>query len=175
MNKQKNQLLILIAVIMVGILYAYIQYLFIPQWSILVEKSAQVSDRKAYLTRLEESYQGFSVLKEQAVDLKAQVSTLDSKIPKKLDKPDIMVTIYNMAKKNAVIPQSLSYEPVKDEGGYLTMGMNFSCVGSPENIYTLVQQFQEGNPYIFVLDSIQFGEGGGPTQTNMRIVAYVYQ
>ncbi|NLI91836.1 MAG: type 4a pilus biogenesis protein PilO [Peptococcaceae bacterium] len=175
MNKQKNQILFLAAVIVLGILYAYVQYLFIPEWGVLKQKTAQVSERQAYLTRMENSYKDFSALKQQSSSLKAQVSVLDKKVPKKLDKPDIMLTIYNLAKNNGLSPKSLTYEPIKDEGQYLTMGMNFSCTGPAENIYTLVDQFLKGNKYIFALDSISFTSNKDGSTANMRIVAYAYK
>ncbi len=108
------------------------------------------------MTKLEESYKVLSSLKDEAKDLKAQVSVLDKKVPKKMDKPDIMLTIYNMARNNGLSPESLSYEPIKDEGSHLTMGMSFTCTGPAENIYALVEQFLTGNKYIFALDSISF-------------------
>lgn len=176
MNKQKNQILILAGVVIVGFLYAYIQYFFIPQWSVLKGKNAEVSERREYLTQLEESYKVYPSLKEEVQSLKSEVSTLEKKVPVKLDKPDIMLTVYNLAKNNGISPKSLSYEPIKDEGNYLTMGMSFYCTGPAENIYTLVEKFLSGNKYIFALDSISLGQDeSGSTSANMRIVAYVYK
>ncbi|RNC29307.1 MAG: hypothetical protein AWM53_00660 [Candidatus Dichloromethanomonas elyunquensis] len=175
MNKQRNQFLILTFIIILGGLYAYIQYLFIPEWRGLKEETSRVSQRQADLARMETGYKEFSSLKQQASSLKAQASMLDKKVPKKLDKPDIMLTIYNMAKSLSLSPKSLTFEDVKDEGQYLTMGMNFSCTGSPENVYTLVDQFLKGNKYIFALDSISFIPGTEESTVKMRIVAYAYK
>lgn len=175
MNKQKNQIIILAAVIGIGLLYAYMQYLFIPQWATLKEKSAHVTERQAYLTHLVESYKLLSTLKEEVVDLEAQASILDKKVPKKLDKPDIMLTIYSMAKKNGLTPKSLGYEAIQDEGTFLSMPLTFSCSGPQANVYTLLQQFMNNNKYIFALDSISFSPGNEETTTTMRIVAYAYK
>lgn len=176
MSKQKSQILILAVVIILGFLYAYIQYFFIPEWGILKGKNTEVSERREYLTKLEESYRILPDLQEEVKALETQASTLEKKVPMKLDKPDIMLTIYNLAKDNGISPKSLSYEPVTDEGNYLTMGMTFSCTGPVENIYTLVEKFLNGNKYIFALDSINFSkEEDGTSTVDMRIVAYVYK
>jgi type IV pilus assembly protein PilO len=92
-----------------------------------------------------------------------------------MDKPGIMLTVYNLTKKNGLSPGNLNYEEIKDEGSYLTMGMTFSCTGSLENIYALLNQFLTDNPYILALDSINFSEGENGTAANMRLIAYVYK
>lgn len=175
MKKQRNQIIILFMIVILGFVYSYVQYLFIPQWYTLEEKSAQLAAHKEKLVKLEAAYQDFSALKTLSGELKSQVSVLQNKIPQKVDKPDMMLTIYNLAKKNEVAPQSLNYESIQDMGGYLTMGMNFSCVGSIENIYKLLQQLLKENPYIFVLDSIKFSQAEGITSAQMRLVAYIYK
>ncbi len=175
MNKHKNQIIILVAVIGIGLLYAYIQNLFIPQWANLKDISAYAAERQAYLAKLEESYKVLSTLEEEAVDLEVQASILDNKMPKKLDKPDIMLTIYSMAKKNGLAPKSLGYEAIQDEGAFLSMPMTFSCTGPQANVYTLLQQFLNNNKYIFTLDSISFSQKNEETTTTMLIVAYAYK
>jgi type IV pilus assembly protein PilO len=175
MNKQKNQIIILLAVIFLGVLYAFIQYLFLPQWDILKEKSAHIAERQAYLKKLEENDKILSSLKDQALDLTAQVSMLDKKIPKKLDKPNIMLTIYSMAKNIGLSPKSLNYDPINDEGEFYSMGMNFFCAGSAENIYTFTEQFLNVDKYTFTLDSISISPGEGGVSANMRLVAYAYK
>lgn len=175
MNKQKNQILILLGVIMTGVLYVYIQYFFLPQLGVLKEKTDHLAARQAYLWKLEENDRILPSLKEQAQDLTVQASALDKSVPKKVDKPDIMLTVYNLAKKNALNPKNLNYEPVKDEGGFYTMGMNFDCTGSAESVYRLAEQFLQGNKYIFVLDSISMSPGEGGVSAKMRLVAYIYK
>lgn len=175
MNKQKQQVLVLAAIVLAGGLYAYFQFLLYPEWVGLKAESAQLAARQAYLERLENSNKDYAALKQQASALKTQLAALDKKTPKKMDKPDIMLTIYNMAKRNGVSPQSLAYEDIKDEGSSYSMGMNFSCTGPAENIYALIDQFQKGDKYILALDSISLNQGENASTANMRLVAYAYK
>lgn len=175
MSKQKNQLLILVVLIVAGALYAYIQYLFLPQFAVLKEETAHLAERKAYLTKLEENFKILPSLKEQVKVLTAQAGELSRDIPLKADKPDIMLSIYNMAKDNGLNPLSLNYSPVKEEAGIITMGMDFTCTGPEENVYALVEKFFEDNKYIFALDSISINPGEGGVSAKMHLVAYFYR
>lgn len=175
MTKQKSQIYIMLAVILFGSLYVYIQYLFLPQWNVIKEKSAHLSAIQGQLTKLEDSSKILSDLQQQQKDLMVQVSELANKVPKKLDKPDIMLTVSSMAKSNGLSPKSLSYDPLKEEDGIYSMGLNFSCTGPEENVYNLVEDFLKGNKYIFALDSISISPAEGGVSASMRLVTYGYK
>jgi Tfp pilus assembly protein PilO len=175
MNKPKNQIIILIAFIILGVVYAYIQYLFIPQWNILKDGSAYIAEREAYLHKLEENDKILPNLKSRTLDITAQAVMLDKQITKKLDKPNIMLTIYSMAKNVGLNPKSLNYEPIYDEGEYFSMGMNFSCGGSAESVFTLVEQLSNVDKHTFALDSISIVSVEGGVSADLRLVAYAYK
>ena len=150
--KQKNQIRILIALILIGGFYAYFEYLLMPQWQVLKHTSALFEERKAYLERLENT--DLTSLEQKVTELTLEEVNLRNSLPKTLDKPDIMLTIYNLAKINGISPQTLTYEPIQDEGQFYTMGMNFACTGPLENVFALVEQFRQGPKYVFTLDTI---------------------
>lgn len=175
MNKQINQFIILTVVVVLGFVYAYFNYMFIPQWTELKNISAQISSRQVYLERLQENNKIISNLKQDVVDLTVTEMELKRKIPAELDYPDIMMTIYTMANNNGLSPNNLSFESFKQEGQTVTLGMSFTCTGPKENIHTLVEQFLKGNEYIFVLDSISYSGPDEEVSANMKLTAYALQ
>lgn len=172
MNKQKNQLLVLIGVVFLGFMYSYIQFFFLPQWGELQAVSVRISEREAYLQRLQENHERLPVLKENVDELEVQEGELRDVIPQELDYPDIMMTVYSLAKDNGLTPINLSYEGVKEDGQTVTMGMSFSCTGPRENIHNLIDQFLKGNEYIFALQSISYSDSQEGVSANMKLTAY---
>lgn len=175
MNKQINQFIILTLVVVLGIVYAYFKFMFIPQYNELKDVSAHLSQRQLYLERLEENYKILSTLKQDVVELTALETEFEEQIPSDLDFPDIMMTVYAMAKDNGISPKNLSYEALKQEGQTVTLGMSFSCTGPKDNIHTLVEQFLDGNKYIFVLDSISYSGPDEEISANMQLTAYALE
>ncbi|HHV63655.1 MAG TPA: type 4a pilus biogenesis protein PilO [Peptococcaceae bacterium] len=174
MSKEKNQILILLALVLFGVLYAYVQYLFLPQLSILKDKTAYLTAREAYLQKLEDNSKILSSLKSQVVVLNTQAAKLEQEIPIYADKPDMMLTIYNMAKRFGLSPLSLNYSPLQEEDGYYTMGIDFTCKGPEHQVYALVRSLLRNTDYIFALDNISIRPGTEGVSANMHFIAYFY-
>lgn len=172
MDKQKNQFVVLFVVVLLGFMYTYIQFLFLPQWGELKNISAELSNRQAYLERLKGDYKILSILKNNVEELSVKQMDLKKRIPTELDKPDIMMVVYAMAHNNRLSPGNLSFEALRQEGQIVSMGMGFTCTGSRDDIHTLVEKFLNDNKYIFVLDSISYSGAGQTLSANMRLTAY---
>lgn len=175
MKKYKTQILILISVLLLGGLYVYFQFLLFPKLDVLKSQSSYLKERQMYLMKLEDSSKILPNLEKQIVNLNAEVSALDEKIPKEMDKPEIMLILYNMAKNNELKPQSIEYEAIEDEVIYYKLGLNFSCSGSIENIYLFIEQVLKQKKYIFALDSINISFGEEETSAKIRLVSYTYK
>jgi type IV pilus assembly protein PilO len=175
MRMKKKGILITGLIILIGIGYVY---LLVGQFGVLQKTSAQLYERKAYLVTLQDNYINFSGLKQEQTDLTAQAAELDLSIPKDLVKPDIMVFIFNLARNSGINPQDLTFEEMKDEGGYSSLAMNFSCTGSAANSYAFMEQLRKVSQYNLALDSIQVTEGEADTaaaSAKIRIIAYGYK
>lgn len=179
MNKQKRQIMFLFLLVVFGVIYVYIQYLLVPELGKIHNKTLLLKQKQAYLEKLKRSYLVMPELKKKAEELNGREEDLDGLVPKKLDKPYIMLDIYNLAKKNGVTPKSLSFEPLQEKENHYAMGMNFSCTGSKENIFELIDQLDKGGEYKYTLDSLSLNatEGiiDGNNNVNMRIVVYAYK
>ncbi len=175
MIKQINRFTILILIVVLGFFYAYFKFLFIPQWTELRDISAQISNRQFYLERLQENNKNIDTLRQNVLELTASKAELKERVPDELDYPDIMMTVYNLAKDNGLSPKKLSFDSVKQEGQTVTLGMSFTCTGPKDNIHALVEQFLNGNEYIFVLDSISYSGSEEEISANMKLTAYALQ
>lgn len=175
MNKQRNQIVFFGLIIAIGLLYIYVQYLFLPQLAVLKEMTAFVASRQDFLAEVEESSKNLPALKEQVSDLESEAGVLNKKVPKDADMPDMTLTIYNLAKNTGLTPVNLNFDSIKDHGGYLTIGMTFSCTGEANNIYSLVEKFLKGNKYIFALESISVIPQNSVMSANMKLIAYIYK
>lgn len=174
MSKQKNQIFILIFIILVGLLYVYVQYLFLPQMAILKGQTNYLTERKAYLENLKDNASRLPELQEQKALLQVRADELEKRVPRDLDKPEIMLTVYNLAKAYGVTPHSLNFDQPKEEGGFTAMGLDFACSGSEGDIYTLAEEFGKGRDYIFALDSISIEPGETEVSARMKLKAYGY-
>ncbi len=171
--KPKKSIIILIVLILGGGLYVYAHYFLMPQWQLLKQTSSLYAERQAYLERLENN--DLAVLEKQVAELSLKESDLRNSLPPEIDKPDILLTVYNLAKDNGVSPQTLDYEPIKDEAGFFSMGMTFTCTGPLEKVFALVEQLRKETKYILIVDSMNLAEREGDYAVTMRLVAHLYK
>jgi len=164
MKKERFQIILLIAIIMFGTIYAYFKFLFLPQWTD-IEASAN------RLRSLENQYQELliyrdnpSKLQEEIKTAEAKVKQLSDQLPDRLDTPPIMVGLYNLAKQHFVYPQSIAFEEVQTKGTYQEMGMRFSCQGKTTDLLALIHDLQFGRSQQLAIKTISLTG----TQLDMR-------
>lgn len=183
MNKaaQPNkQMVLLVVILLLTYLIAYTVLFFIPRLETIRAKTAFNEQRAKYLAQMERDYREYAGLKKQAAELAVEVRELDQKMPQEMGKPEMMMTVYNTAKKFGVSPISLDFESKQEEGPYGTIAMRFSCRGPYDKVMALIGEFQKGPEYYFALESISFDREGDEQQANqiradMKIVSYFYQ
>lgn len=175
MKKERIQLLILSLIIIAGLTYAYIQFLLIPEWNNIQTKSTYLQENQDYLQELKTGYEKFSLLKKEAEELESQEKKLNERSPQQLDKPTLMMYIYNTSKQMGLQPLNLAFEPLNEKEGYFQMGMSFSCRGSENNIYNFLDKLRIEQSHKFSLDSINMNSQGDTRSVNMRLVAYAFR
>jgi len=174
-EKKGKQVILAAALVLVGMLAGYAVYIFMPKISELQAQAAEISRQRVLLSQLQQGYRSYDQLKEQAASLQGKASELKKKIPGEINKPEIMLAVYNMAKNSGVAPKNLTFEEQKDEGAYFSMGMVFTCEGETIHILNLVDAFQKRDKYYLALDSITFNQAEKQTMATMRLVAYFYK
>lgn len=164
MKKERLQIIILVGIILFGISYAYLKFLFLPQWTVIQGATNR-------LDSLENQYQDLLTyqrdqdgLEQEIKTLEAKVKQLNEQLPSQLDKPQLMVGLYTLAKQHAVNPQSITFEQAQTKGSYQEMGMSFSCLGKTTDLLAMIHDLQFGRNQRLGIKSISLTG----SQQNMR-------
>jgi len=165
---------VLTIILGVTLLALYAVFLFVPQLRVLEEKKDRIEERTAFLVKMEKGYRHYAQLEEQDAALRAQILSLSEKVPKSMDKPEIIVAVYNKAKKNEVVPISLNFEDVQDKGLYKLLPLDFQCEGSYNNVMALISELQQDPAYYFTLSGISFQQEEDQINAKMRLFCYSY-
>ncbi|MDA8227963.1 MAG: type 4a pilus biogenesis protein PilO [Desulfitobacterium hafniense] len=172
MNKQTKQLIILIMLVLGGLLYAYVNYLFMPEWDKLKQLAAQVNDRQKRYEQLLYYKSNPAILQTEIKKLESQTSESSAQLPAALDKPAIIYYLQSLAKANQIQPQSLNFEPLQNKGTYQTLAMSFSCTGKPADILAMLKKLQsEGNPRV-TIQSLNLANQLGTMRADIKLIAY---
>ena len=176
-NREKpyKQIAILTIIIAVTLITLYVVYLFIPQLSVIQAKTQLVKEKTDYLAKMERGYRNYSQLEEQAADLSTQISVLENEILKVMDKPEIVLTVYNTAKQSGVQPVGLSFGTFEEKGTYAVLPLDFSCEGPYNKVMALIRELQQGSQYYFTLDSMNYKQQGDKVNARMRLLCCFYK
>lgn len=164
MKKEQSQIILLVFILLFGFSYAYIKFLFQPQWMVIQNAENQKLVLESQYQELLAYQSNQAGLEQEIKTLEAEVEQLNNQIPKGLDKPQLMVELYTLAKQHTVDPQSITFEQAQSIGAYQEMGMSFSCFGKSADLLALIHDLQFGESQRLALKSISLTG----SQTNMR-------
>ena len=172
LKKEKLEIIALILFVMFGLVYAYMTLLFLPEWMVIQSSTSQLYAQENHYQELL-TYQGKqSGLQQEIKTLETKVLLLNSQLPNRLDKPQLMVGLYSLAKQHSVIPQTIAFEQAQNKGTYQEMGMSFSCLGKTADILTLIQDLQFGGSQRLAIKSINLSISQGIMRAELKLTAY---
>ncbi|KJS49786.1 type 4a pilus biogenesis protein PilO [Desulfosporosinus sp. BICA1-9] len=171
MKKEKSQIIILVLVIMFGLSYAYAKFLFLPQWTVIQDTKNQLLSRNNYHQELLSYQKNQSGLQQDIKRLETKVLELNAQLPTQLDKPQLMVGLYTLAKQHKVNPQSVSFEQVQTKGTYQEMGMSFSCSGKAVDLLALIHALQFGGSQRLAINSIKLTGSQRDMRAELKLTA----
>lgn len=171
MNKQKLEKIILIMIIAAAMFYSYWTYLFQSEWSVLKNINQQIVTRTTYLNRLI-SYNDPAKFQQDLAKEQDLGKQLSSRLPSTLDKPQISVELYLLAKQQGVIPQSITFEPLQNKGNHQEMDITFVGQGSPANILSMLGVLEHGSTAKYALKSLNLTTGKDQTTANIKLTAF---
>lgn len=172
MKKEKIEKIALILILIIGLGYAYAKFLFLPEWTVIQSSTSQLYAQKNHYQELL-NYQGNqSRLQQDIKTLETKVLQLNSQLPNRLDKPQLMVGLYTLAKQHSVIPQTIAFEQTQTKGAYQEMGMSFSCLGKTADILALIQDLQFGGSQRLAIKSINLSVSQGVMRAELKLTAY---
>lgn len=165
-KKEKKQKIALAIILALTLIYAYINYLFIPKLALLQEQRKQLQNRQAAYQQLFSFQSNQAGLAKTSESLEGEAKNLTALIPSQLDKPEIMVDIYTIAKLHAVEPQTLKFEPIQNKGDHQELTMNLSCFGQTEDILSLIDNFEHTPLHKFALLSTNLTTAKAASRTD---------
>ncbi len=171
LKKEKLEIIALILFVMFGLVYAYRTLLFVPEWMVIQSVTSQLDAQEKHYQELLTYQKNQSGLQQEIKTLETKVLQLNSQLPNRLDKPQLMVGLYTLAKQHSVIPQTIAFEQAQTKGTYQEMGMSFSCLGKTADILTLIQDLQFGGSQRLVIKSINLTVQQGTMRAELKLAA----
>lgn len=172
MKKDHVEKLVLLLLILAGAVYAYITYFLLPRVDVIKGDLRRLAERKTYYAVVQSYAADLSGLQRKIDTVKNQVNRQAQGIPSRLDKPQIMVDLYQMAKARGVYPQTLKFEPQKSQGSYEEMALTFTCLGNPGDVLNLLQDLQQYSKQKFAITSTSLVTEKGVMTAELKLNAY---
>jgi type IV pilus assembly protein PilO len=172
MKKQTFQLVLLILLISSGLIYAYYTYLLTPEWRNIQNTQGQIREKQSRYELLA-SYQNSPFnLQEELRKLENEKAKLSAQIPAELDKPELVVSLYDLAKANAVQPESVTFDSPQTKDGLLTQPLTFICHGGTDNVLAAITKLQLDPKHKLTLQSVTLTSKEGSLQAEIKLMAY---
>lgn len=171
MKKEKIEKIALSLILILGFGYAYTEFLLLPQWIVLQTSTSQLDIKKNDYQELL-TYQGDqSGLQQKIITLETKVAELGTQVPDQLDKPQLMVGLYTLAKQHGVSPQSIAFEQAQTIGNYQELGMVFNSLGKPADTLAMIHDLQFGGSQRLVIKSINLTIQEGTMKAELKLAA----
>jgi|SRR5680860_55498 len=171
MKKEKFQIILLILILMFGLGSAYFKFLLLPQWTVIQSTTNHLLTRNNYYQELLTYQEDQSGLEQEIKTLDAKVKQLDAQLPSRLDKPQIMVGLYTLAKQHSVAPESIAFEQVQTKGNYQEMTLSFSCSGKIGELLAMIHDLQFGGNQRLAIKSISLTGSQQSMRAELKLMA----
>ncbi len=170
-KKEKLEKIVLVFFIIIGLGYSYIEFLFLPEWTAIQSSTNQLHTKESNYQELLTYQKNQSGLQQEIKTLETKVMQLNAQIPNRLDKPQLMVALYTLAKQHSVYPQSIGYDKPQTKGFYQEMGVSFSCLGKPTDILAMIHDLQFGGTERLAISSINLTVSQGTMRAELKLAA----
>ncbi|OLN32230.1 type 4a pilus biogenesis protein PilO [Desulfosporosinus metallidurans] len=172
LKKEKLEIIILVLFVMLGLGYAYVAFLFLPEWTVIQRATSQLNAQMRNYQELLAYQKNQSALQQDIKTLETKVQQLKAQVPNRLDKPQLMVDLYTLAKQHSVSPQSITFEPIQTKGSYQTIGMNVNYIGKTADVLALIHDMQYGGGQRLTLQSLNLTVSQGNMRAFVKLTAY---
>lgn len=159
-------------IVIAGGIYAYVAYLFLPQWETLQRQSQELRKREAYYLKLQDAQSNLPQLQQEAQDLKSKMQKQNTQMPGNLDNAQLLVDIYVLAKQKGVNPQSLTFDSVQKKESYQEINMSFTCEGLPASVLNLIEDLQHGPSFRAAIRGVNLSSQKGAMKAELKLAAY---
>lgn len=175
MKKEKLEAIALAVLLGLGLVYAYYTYLLSPEIETIKQKTGQLSERGTYYLRLQNYADNEAGLDKEIQTLEQEMKGLAAMAPARLDKPQIMVELYTLAKQKGVYPQTVVFAEPQTKAGYLELPLTFSCLGQPEPILSLISALVADQNSKLALQAVNLTQQQGTLRAELKLTGYFSQ
>ena len=172
MKKEETQKLVLLLIIIFGICYSYYSYLFVPEWSVIQKSTAQLHERQGYYQRLLAYSANVSEIVKESKALEAQQKQLVSQTSTKLDKPQLLVYLYNLSKQYQVVSDKVVFGQPQDKGTYQELPLTFTFSGKANEVLNMIKNLQFSGTQRFAIQSTKLTDQQGVLQVELKMTVY---
>lgn len=116
MEKNKRDLMILIALLFVGVNYASYTYFIKAQLNSVEQAKNKYITLKKELSSIKLKQQSIHTKEKEIEKLKQETADFDSMVPVKVDTPKLIYDFYNGCKLSGITGQSISFQLLNEEG-----------------------------------------------------------
>ncbi len=164
---------VLLAVLLFGVIvYSYITYLLSPELSSLEKLNAELQVKQGRYEQLLVYQEDKTGLQEEIKRLEVENTVLNAQIPSLLDKPQIMMYIYSVAKSTQVEPVSLNFEQSKSSEDVQSMVLSFSGLGKVNDVLAFIKKIQFEGAQKMGIQSVNLVNQNGTIKADIKFVAY---
>ena len=172
MTKDKIEKAALLLLILAGMVYFYAMMIFWPKWSLVQQENAQLQEREQYYNKLLSYGAEPEQLDKKIANLEGQVRQLDLAAPKYLNKAQIMVSLYDLAKQYKVNPLNISFASAQAKGPAATVGITFVCSGTASGVLALTKTIEEDKKLPLALNGMNLTVEKGVMQAQLKLTGY---
>lgn len=172
MKKEQRQKILLAVLLGAGLIYAYATYLLIPEWAKIKTLQQTLGQRQGYYRQLQGYEQNKAGLQAEISQLQGKLKQATLSVPGRIDKPQLMVYVYTVAKRNKVNGQALKFEPIQPKGFYQTMPLTITCEGKPEDVFRFLQDLKNGSEQRLVAQSVSLTQQQGLMRGELKFLVY---
>lgn len=171
MSKEKLQVVVLAALILLGTVYAYVTFLLLPQMSVIQGKQQEIATKKEDVQRLLTYSANPQIFEREIQTQERELTKISEVIPIALNKPVLTYNIYTTIKRNNLLAESIVFDPPENKEFYQVMGMSFSVLGNSSDIMDCIYELHNSRDAL-VLRNVTFVAQEEGVKADLKFQAY---
>jgi len=152
-------------------LYIYANWLWQPQVARVYEQAQELRRQQEHLRLLNSYAANAGLLAQETSQAEAALAKLQKQVPATLNKGNLLVNIYTLAKRHGVQAQNLTFEELQQKGNVREMGMALVLTGAAEDVLATIKDLQYGDTLHLAVQSVTLGADKNGVKADLKLLA----
>lgn len=139
MEKNKRDLMILIAILFLGLNYAVYTYFVKNQLNNVSEAKSRYISQQNKLYVLEDKRESIDVKKQEVEKLKQKTTVLDKMAPEIINTPQLIYDFYRQCSKYGITGRSISFQLAGSSSSFNTLEIDLKIVGNGKKVEDFIR------------------------------------